>query len=204
MVRGVASCGCRRASLNCACSPAALSFIKSVRRLSRSTNAPNSCVASEPDRSGIAVTNGAGHVHSRAKLPQMMVGVAIRPPLPISRRHCSDKPCPGSSDPRGRGNPLQRTHEAPAIAIEVTGTRPLDPGIVQGIGGHTARPPRRQPQPEVLCERPSPDTNRLRPGPLERHHFAGIAEVTEHLVRRERAQCRGVSGRTRERRSVSA
>ena len=114
-----------------------------------------------------------------------MIGVAIRPPLPISRRHCSDKPCPGSSDPRGRGNPLQRTHEAPAI--EVTRTRPLDPGIVQGIGGHTARPPRRQPQPEVLCERPSPDTNRLRPGPLERHHFAGIAKVTDHLVRRERA-----------------
>ena len=118
----------------------------------------------------------------------MMVGVAIRPPLPISRRHYSEQAMSGlERSAAGRGNPLQRTHEAPAIAIELTRTRPLDPGIVQGIGGHTARPPRRQPQPEVLCERPSPDTNRLRPGPLERHHFAGIAKVTDPLVRRERA-----------------
>ena len=87
----------------------------------------------------------------------------------------------------GRCNRLQRTHDAAAIAIEVTRPRPIDSGIVHGIRGHTAGPPRRQPQPEVLCERPLPDTNRLRPRPLDRHHFAGITKVTQHLVRRERA-----------------
>lgn len=134
------------------------------------------------------MTAGAG-LSGLAHAPncRVIVGVAIRPPLPVPRRHCSEQAVPWFERPvAGHCNRLQSTHDAAAIAIEVTRSRPIDSGIVMGFAGHRAATTPAATA-RGTCERPLPHTNRLRPRRSSVTISQASPKVTQHPVRRERA-----------------
>jgi hypothetical protein len=114
---------------------------------------------------------------SEPELTQMMIGVLVRKQSMrgldrawICRRDLLE--------------PLDRASE---IGSEVGRPRAFGPWVMSRIRRHATRPANRSPQHQCLHEGPAAMPYGTRAWPRAHHHRGGVSEVTEHLMRRQRA-----------------
>ncbi len=116
-----------------------------------------------------------------------MVGMLVRPALPVADRHASKESvirfeCLG---PRGRETPSRCEHTF-AVGRELRRTSPGGTRVVRGIRLPSVRPVDWRPETKPLHEWPATSRHRSIPRSNAEDHLPGVTEVAQHLVRRQR------------------
>ena len=157
---------------------------RSVRSSSRSyaqgSSAPSPCWAT-PDFRPLCVA-------SQAELAQVVVGVLVGPPLPVGKGHRTEEPMRRIKRIRlGCCDRLEPSDCSREIGHERGGLCATCLRVVHRICRPTMRPWDRRPQSKALDCPPVSAWHRLVAWSSTKHHAGGVTEVTEHLVRCERA-----------------
>lgn len=118
----------------------------------------------------------------------MVVGMAVSPPLPVSKRHGPEQSVDGfeaaSTAPRDAVDPLDGPRQ---VLLVIRRACALGSRVMRRICRHTMRPRNRGPEPYQLHHGAAPQAERLLPWASTQNHVGRITDVAEHLVRRERA-----------------
>ena len=129
-----------------------------------------------------------GRSHSGAELAQVMVRVLVGPPLPVGERHRTKKPMRRlESAGCGDGYALEPCDRPREVSSEHRRLGSVCLRIEHRIRRAPVRPPKWRPQGQQLEQRPSPGQRGRAAWAPPKNHVGRVAEVTEHLLRRQRA-----------------